>query len=83
MSESDVWFLPERHHREKGSVFYFLWADVRVLRINTIWFGLLSAGLENFKEGTSKQKGYVGPRFHLLDSEDELEADVVSFCSTT
>jgi hypothetical protein len=56
-------------------------ADVLIIDINT-WFGLHSAGLENFKGGTSKQRGYVGPTFDLFDSEDELQADVVSFCNT-
>jgi len=59
-----------------------MWVDVLVLSINT-WFGLHSAGLEDFKGGTSKQRGYVGPLFNLLDSEDELQADVVSFYNTT
>jgi len=59
-----------------------MWADVLVLCINA-QFGLHSAGLENYKGGTSKQIGYVDSPFDLLDSEDELEADVVSFCSTT
>jgi len=72
-----------RHHREKGRVRYFLWSDVLVPCINTIWFGFHSAGQENFKGGTSKQRGYVSPPFDLVDSEDELQADVVSLSSTT
>jgi hypothetical protein len=38
-----------------------------------------SAGLEDFKRETSKQRDYVGLPFVLLEKMDELQAGVVSF----
>jgi hypothetical protein len=71
--------VSERHHREKGSVCYFLSADLLVKCINTIWFSFLLAGLQDCKVGSSKQRSDVSFQSDLLDSEDELLADVVCF----